>query len=76
MSKEELEQRVDGLLSLVDLKNRQNDLTKTFSGGMKRKVLVACALVMDPDLIFLDEPTTAIDMIGAKTISISRPVSR
>ena len=35
---------------------------------MKRKVLVARAVVMDPDLIFLDEPTTGIDVLGARTV--------
>ncbi len=68
ISKEELERRTDELIKLIELEDRQNDLTKEFSGGMKRKVLVASALVMNPDLIFLDEPTTAIDIIGAQTI--------
>lgn len=68
ISKDELERRTDELIKLIELEDRQNDLTKEFSGGMKRKVLVASALVMNPDLIFLDEPTTAIDIIGAQTI--------
>ncbi|MHA2295522.1 MAG: ABC transporter ATP-binding protein [Candidatus Hodarchaeales archaeon] len=76
ISKKELERRVDNLIKLINLEDRQNDLTKSFSGGMKRRVLVACTLVMDPELIFLDEPTTAIDIIGAKIIrSLIRKLS-
>ncbi len=65
---EVLEERADKLLKQVGLEDRADDITKSFSGGMKRKVLVARALITDPDIIFLDEPTTGIDTIGAKTI--------
>lgn len=68
LSSEELNKRTDELIQLIDLKQRENDLTKKFSGGMKRKVLVAMALVMEPDLLFLDEPTNNIDILGAQTI--------
>lgn len=68
MSNDQIERRTDELVELVGLTERQNDVTKEFSGGMKRKVLVARALVMDPDLIFLDEPTTGIDVLGARVI--------
>lgn len=67
-NKDYLEQKADELIDLIGLQDRQNSLTKEFSGGMKRKVLVAKALIMDPDLIFLDEPTTAIDILGARVI--------
>jgi len=68
MDDDELERRTDELIELIGLGDRQNDLTKDFSGGMKRKVLVARALVMDPDIVFLDEPTTGIDVLGARVI--------
>ena len=64
----EVRRRTEELIGMIGLKGRENDLTKEFSGGMKRKVLVARALVMDPDLIFLDEPTTGIDILGARTV--------
>ncbi|MFX0094969.1 MAG: ABC transporter ATP-binding protein [Candidatus Hodarchaeota archaeon] len=64
----ELQKRTDKLIELIDLEDRQNDLVKKFSGGMKRRVLIASTLIMYPDLIFLDEPTTAIDIVGARTI--------
>ncbi|MFX0085049.1 MAG: ABC transporter ATP-binding protein [Candidatus Hodarchaeota archaeon] len=68
ITKKELIRRTNDLLELVDLSNRQDELTRNFSGGMKRRVLVASTLVMNPDLIFFDEPTTAIDIIGAQNI--------
>ncbi|MCY3413477.1 MAG: ABC transporter ATP-binding protein [Candidatus Heimdallarchaeota archaeon] len=66
--KETIRQKTEELIKLIGLEDRADDLTKKFSGGMKRKVLVARTLVMDPDLIFLDEPTTAIDVLGARTV--------
>ena len=41
---------------------------KSFSGGMKRKVLVARALVIEPEIVFLDEPTTGVDTLGARVV--------
>ncbi len=68
MTDEEVKNRTEELIDLIGLRGRENDLCKEFSGGMKRKVLVARALVMDPDLVFLDEPTTGIDILGARTV--------
>lgn len=68
LSDADLKRRTNELIELVGLEDRANDKTKEFSGGMKRKVLVARALVSDPDLIFLDEPTTGIDILGARVI--------
>ncbi len=63
-----IESRAVDLIRLIGLEGRENELTKGFSGGMKRKVLVARAMVADPELIFLDEPTTGIDVLGARTV--------
>lgn len=77
LSKKELTQRTEELLKLVELEDRQNELTKSFSGGMKRRVLIASTLVMDPELLFLDEPTAGIDILGAQTIrTLIRILSR
>ncbi|MFW9994181.1 MAG: ABC transporter ATP-binding protein [Candidatus Odinarchaeota archaeon] len=65
---EELRKRTEDLIHVIGLEERADDVTKEFSGGMKRKVLVARALVTNPDLIFLDEPTTGIDILGARVI--------
>jgi len=56
-----LEARCGQALELVGLADRAADKPKTFSGGMKRRLNLACALVHDPDLLLLDEPTTGVD---------------
>ncbi len=48
-------------LALVGLADRARDKPDTFSGGMKRRLNIACALVHDPDILLLDEPTVGID---------------
>jgi len=57
----ELEGRIDELLAAVGLTDRANDRAGTFSGGMKRRLNLAAAVVHRPDLLFLDEPTTGVD---------------
>jgi ABC-2 type transport system ATP-binding protein len=56
-----LQTRCAEALSLVGLADRAQDKPKTFSGGMKRRLNLACALVHDPDLLLLDEPTAGVD---------------
>lgn len=56
-----LGRRVDAALDLVGLRDRAKDRPSTFSGGMKRRLNIACALVHDPDVLVLDEPTVGID---------------
>ncbi|MFB6151942.1 MAG: ATP-binding cassette domain-containing protein [Haloarculaceae archaeon] len=53
--------RIDELLSLVDLADVADKEASEFSGGMKKRLDVATALVHDPPLVFLDEPTTGLD---------------
>jgi ABC-2 type transport system ATP-binding protein len=53
--------RVEEVLEFTDLRERADDPVRTFSGGMQRRVSLACALVHQPDVLFLDEPTAAVD---------------
>ncbi|MCK0471673.1 ABC transporter ATP-binding protein [Halalkalibacter sp. APA_J-10(15)] len=57
----ELEKSIENALEIVGLKDRQKDLVKTFSGGMKRRINIAAALLHQPKILILDEPTVGID---------------
>jgi ABC-2 type transport system ATP-binding protein len=53
--------RCDEVLALVNLLDRAGDKAETFSGGMKRRLNIAAALMHDPQLLILDEPTVGVD---------------
>ncbi|TCO72281.1 ABC transporter ATP-binding protein [Marinisporobacter balticus] len=56
------EKRVEELLAFSELKPIENKLSKNLSGGMQRKLMIVKALINDPEIIFLDEPTVGIDV--------------
>jgi ABC-2 type transport system ATP-binding protein len=53
--------RIDELLELMGLASRQKDFPDTYSGGMQRRLVVTRALLHEPRVLFLDEPTTGLD---------------
>ena len=59
--KAELTTRIDQTLQQVGLFDRKNDRVKTYSGGMKRRINIAAALLHRPKILFMDEPTVGID---------------
>jgi len=61
MPKARLRERAVHVLDIVGLADRARDKPSTFSGGMKRRLNIACALVHDPDVLLLDEPTAGVD---------------
>ncbi len=62
LPKAEAKQRINQLLQLVDLEEHADRPAKTYSGGMKRKLDIACGLLPNPEILFLDEPTLGLDV--------------
>jgi ABC-2 type transport system ATP-binding protein len=58
---QELTEHIDETLDLLGLTDRKNDKVKTYSGGMKRRINIATALLHRPKILFMDEPTVGID---------------
>ena len=61
IAKDVLVARIPGLLEFAGLQSKENSNIRTLSGGMKRRLMLARALINDPDFLILDEPTTGLD---------------
>jgi ABC-2 type transport system ATP-binding protein len=68
MAGRKLAERVQYLLGIVDLEDAADRRVGTYSGGMKRRLDLAAALIHDPPILFLDEPTTGLDPISREAI--------
>ena len=61
MDTEAFAKREEDLLKVIDLADRKDSLVSQLSGGMRHRVSLACTLIHDPDIMFLDEPTVGVD---------------
>ncbi len=68
LPKEIISNRIEELIDIFDLEGRENDLLEGYSRGMKQKVCLCAALIQDPKILFLDEPTSNLDPAAARMV--------
>ena len=77
MKKPDIDKRVDEMLEIVGLTDRQHNYPSQLSGGQQQRVAIARALATDPEIIFFDEPTSALDpeLIG-EVLTVMRQLAQ
>jgi drug efflux transport system ATP-binding protein len=66
LAESRLRQRMDWIVDMAGLQGRQKSLTKTLSGGWKQRLALGCAILHEPQIVFLDEPTSGVDPISRR----------
>jgi ABC-2 type transport system ATP-binding protein len=66
LSETRLQERMAWVLEMADLQGREGSMTKTLSGGWKQRLALGCAILHEPPIIFLDEPTGGVDPISRR----------
>ena len=62
LPKDKAAARIEEVLKLVNLEHKADEVARNYSGGMKRKLDIACGLIPDPKVLFMDEPTLGLDV--------------
>lgn len=68
LSKRDRIQKVINIMDTFSLKPYENQRSKTLSGGLKRRLSIAMALISEPDILFLDEPTLGLDILARRKL--------
>ena len=66
LQRDYLQERMEWVLTMADLKGRENSLTRTLAGGVKQRLALGCSILHEPPIVFLDEPTGGVDPISRR----------